>query len=299
MLARLFFSPLLACAACDGGATDLIVAPGTETPDENPGEASGDPEENRDAPTEVAEADTVREAGAGGSETGAEPDGTTDDPAGSGAGGAVSDTFEGTALGDDWTLLYDDTTTIEVRDGRLWMTPNEYTVWFHADHGPGVVQLVDGDFSITTTVRARSTRNPDRPVTSYFQFAGLIVRDPASDGADVPENYVFSVVGYRGDYLSAETKNTVNDLSMVDGPAWESGDAEIRICRVGASFRLFIRPVGGDTWQPAIAYDRPDLPDRLQAGAIAYTYTQDVDLEASFEEIVFAPVASAADCTAD
>lgn len=212
---------------------------------------------------------------------------------------ASSDAFDGDALDPRWTVLNGETTTIEVRDGALWMRPNEYTLWFHGDRGPAVVQLVEGDFKISTAVRARSARRPDQPVDSFFQFAGLIARDPASDLDEVPENYVFSVVGWRGEYLSAETKNTVNDLSMVDGPPWPSGDAEIRICRIGPRFQLYIREIGADAWQPAIEYSRPDLPDTLQVGAIAYTYTQTVDLLASFDHIDLAPVANARDCTAD
>jgi len=210
-----------------------------------------------------------------------------------------SDAFDGDALDPAWTVLNGGLADITVGGGLLTIRPLRYSVWFHHEAGPGVVRDVTGDFAITTVVRARSTRRPAEPVRTNFQFGGLIVRDPASDAADAKENYVFSVVGYRGDYLSAETKSTVNDLSMVDGPPWPSGDAEIRICRVGRDLHLYIRDIGATTWTPAITYRRDDLPATVQAGAIAYTYTDDVDLTSTFEFVSLRPVDSARDCVVD
>lgn len=214
-------------------------------------------------------------------------------------GPAQNDGFDGDALDDAWTVVNGDLAAIEVRDGSLWITPSRYSVWFHHEAGPGVVQEVTGNFAASTTVRARSVARPDEPPFTNFQFGGLIARDPASDAEETPENYVFSVVGYRGDYLSAETKSTINDASMVDGPPWPSGDAEIRICRVDDTFQLYIREIGADAWNLAIAYDRPDLPDTLQVGPIAYTYTDDVDLQASFEAVTYSPVSRLSDCVAE
>ena len=208
-----------------------------------------------------------------------------------------SDEFDG-AIGQEWTPQNIELVDVEVSEGALVMTPNQFSVWFHADQGPAYFQSVSGDFQVTTSVRARSADSPDRPVESYFQFAGLMVRDPASDGPE-PENYVFSVVGYRGDYLSHETKNTVNDLSMVDGPPWPTGDAELRICRVGPDIKLFIRTIGAAEWIPAIEYTRDDFPAELQVGPIAYAYTDDVDLRATFDYVRFGTVERPSDCVAE
>ncbi|MCQ3942988.1 MAG: hypothetical protein DPW22_07200 [Alphaproteobacteria bacterium] len=137
-----------------------------------------------------------------------------------------------------------------------------------------------------------------------YQFSGIIARDPSSDGMLSRESYVFSVVGWRGDYMSAETKTTIGGVSTVDGPPWPNGDADLRICRVGASFRLYDRPYTGSrtatgAWNLAIQYDRPDLPRELQVGLIAYTYTDEFDLRAHFTHVSVEAVGSVDDCTRD
>lgn len=212
---------------------------------------------------------------------------------------ALSDEFDGAAVADGWDVYNGGLIDMRVEDGALIVEPNQYSVWFHADAGPALFRTVEGDFKLTTSVRARRASDPSVSVDSAFQFAGIMMRDPASDTAGGQENYVFSVVGYRGDYFAAETKSTVNDLSMVDGPPWPNTDAELRICRVGDSFRLFIREIGASEWNAAIRYDRPDIPSTVQAGPIAYVYTDDYDLQASFDYVRYAPVQSAADCTTD
>ena len=212
---------------------------------------------------------------------------------------ALSDEFEGTALDPSWHVKNGQLADTQVSGGTLSLIPNQFTVWFHEDHGPGLFRTIEGDFRMTTSVRARRASDPDASVSTGFQFAGIIVRDPASDAETNPENYVFSVVGYRGDYFSAETKSTVNDLSMVDGPPWPSTDAELRICRIGDTFQLYIREIGASAWNPAISYDRPGFPDTVQAGPIAYTYTDAYDLNAMFDYVRYAPVSSRADCVVD
>jgi hypothetical protein len=122
------------------------------------------------------------------------------------------------------------------------MRPTKNTVWYKKDQGPGLVKLVTGNFKVTSTVRARRASAPGEPVSNGYQFAGLIARDPASAKPDAKESYVFNVVGYRGDYLSVETKTTKRDHSDVEGPAWPSADAELRICRKDDVFRVYKRP---------------------------------------------------------
>lgn len=288
---------VMACSSGPDAAADVLVQSDT-TPVEADAPVADTPED-----VQVAEVTVPRDVAA--------PDGVTEDdttpdvaqredtPDPVPTGPAQNDGFDGDALDDAWTVVNGDLAAIEVRDGSLWITPSRYSVWFHHEAGPGVVQEVTGNFAASTTVRARSVARPDDPPFTNFQFGGLIARDPASDAEETPENYVFSVVGYRGDYLSAETKSTINDASMVDGPPWPSGDAEIRICRVDDTFQLYIREIGADAWNLAIAYDRPDLPETLQVGPIAYTYTDDVDLQASFEAVTYAPVSRLSDCVAE
>lgn len=208
-------------------------------------------------------------------------------------------TFDGSGLGEGWTVVNDSEFTWEIVDGELVFVPHTNNVWWMEDQGPGILREITGNFRMTTRVYARKASNPEQAVDSGYQFAGIIARDPASAAEGAEENYVFSVVGWRGDYMSAETKTTEDDVSIVAGPDWESGDAELRICRINGEFHLYDRPIGGDTWSHAITYERRDLPATLQVGPIAYTYTNDWDLRARFDYVTFAPVTTIDDCLLD
>jgi len=106
------------------------------------------------------------------------------------------------------------------------------------------------------------------------------------------------VVGFDENDLSVETKTTVDGRSTYVGPSWGSGDAELRICRVGATFATYKRPVGSSTWQEAERWERLDLPEVLQVGLNAYAIggADGTDLTVTFEGATFAPAATLADC---
>lgn len=209
---------------------------------------------------------------------------------------ALSDAFDGDALDPAWTVLLPEAVDLSVAGGQLRAIPNRSTLWFEAQHGPLVHRRVTGDFRASATVRAR-TRDGAAAPSQRIHLGGLAARDPASDPSG-PESYVFVVVGQDEDGLSVETKSTSGSVSTYEGPAWPSGDAELRICRVGAAFRLYRREVGGASWALAAQYDRPDLPATLQVGPILYAFSDAPDLSVAWEEVDFAAVGSAADCDA-
>jgi hypothetical protein len=211
----------------------------------------------------------------------------------------LDDTFEGATLDRSWTVLNGQQFKRKLAGGRLLMTPIGNTVWYMDAEGPGLVKLVTGNFRLTSIVRARKSSDPTSAADNGFQFAGLIARDPASGKRGLGENYVFNVVGYRGDYFSVETKSTANDVSTVTGPPWDNGDAELRLCRIGSQFGLLRRTVGGKVWEVVSTYLRSDLPTTLQVGVIAYSFTDKWNLEGGFEGVHFAPVSSEADCLSD
>jgi hypothetical protein len=208
---------------------------------------------------------------------------------------AASDDFAGSRLDPAWQLFNRDMVHVSLSGGALHLVPPRMCVWFHGDRGPLLYKIVRGDFVVTAAVRARRASDPEKPVGKLFQFGGLMARH----GGASAENYVFNVVGERGGFLSVETKSTANGHSSVEGPEWPSGDAELRICRVGARFRLFKRALGARAWIEAITYDRPDLPPELQVGPFAYAYTEKPDLRASFDWVRFTKAATEADCTRD
>lgn len=210
----------------------------------------------------------------------------------------MSDSFDGSGMGEGWTLVGSEHFEYVVEGGELVMIPHTNNVWWMEDQGPGFLRPISGNFRMSTRVFARKASAPDEAVDDGYQFAGIIARDPASAAPDAKENYVFSVVGWRGDYMSAETKTTEDDVSIVAGPDWTTGDAELRICRVNAEFHLYNRPVGGSEWTHAITYTRRDLPETLHVGPIAYTYTNAWDMRARFDYVDLAPVSAVDDCLA-
>ena len=213
-------------------------------------------------------------------------------PSGQPASAALDDEFEGDLA--KWQTLNPNDATIEVTNGHLRIEPAAHTLWYQARSSALLFQLVEGDFVVTTDAAARGLAMPDLPPQPMYRLGGVMARDP--DGS--AENYVFIVVGADADNASVETKSTTNDKSQYQGPVWPSAQADLRICRLGSSFRLLIRAPGG-AWAEQDRFDRPDLPEVLQVGPTAYANNDPADLQVTFDAIHFGPAQSDADCTSD
>ena len=213
--------------------------------------------------------------------------------------GAFFDGFAGPALSDRWRVVGGELVERTFAGGWLSIRPTQYSVWFHELTGPALLTEAHGDFRITTRVRARDAASPLWPVDSFYQFAGLLARDPAGEFGGAPENWVFSVVGYRGEYNAIERKSTVNDLSLLDETRWFGGDAELRICRSGASFLVLQRAVGATEWSLGSRYERPDMPALLEVGVAAYSYTVSPSLLGQFDFFDLTPIGSESECWLD
>ncbi len=199
-------------------------------------------------------------------------------------------------LGPEWQRVQAQAATVEVTGGELVVRLDAAALWFNASRGFFLHRPITGDFKATTRVRARKTSAPAEPPDRFVHLAGVMVRDPASDRGE--ESYAFVVVGRDENDLSVETKETRASMSRYDGPSWPSGDAELRLCRVGADVRLLKRAIGASTWTVAETYARPDLPSTLQVGLNVYAFA-DPDLTARFEWLRFDPVDGLAACAAD
>lgn len=212
-----------------------------------------------------------------------------------------TDDFEGVSLDPAWNISNPGNYLREISSGALILTPTTYTQWFNGEaSGAQLWKQVRGNVKITARIRARSAANPNDPVSGApFQLGGLMMRDPLNP----PHNYLFVAVGMSNGSLQTETKNTVNSNSVWDPSPWGTGDAELRLCRVGTRFLMYARPITGGTWQfanPDMPFlDRTDLPDTLIVGPIAYGPTNSPNLEAHFEEISFQPVWNECGCTED
>jgi hypothetical protein len=214
---------------------------------------------------------------------------------------ALSDEFDGDGVDDAWTIVNGDRFEHMLGGGELHLRPTTNTLWFDAEAtGALLYKTVTGNFKLTTAVKARRASNPSQPVgPTDYQFGGIMARAPNA----AQENYVFVVVGDRGPTIQTETKSTTNGASSVKGDDWPSGDAQLRLCRVGSMFHMYARPYDGGTWAIATQwgppYDRADLPETMQVGTIAYAWTNTPDLRASFDYVRFEPADSEADCTTD
>lgn len=240
------------------------------------------------------------DAGAPGAGGGAGSDAGSGGPTGSSGAAiaALSDQFAGTHLDPSWVAFNTSTVDLSLRSGALHLQPRQSLLWYNDSEGALVYKLVSGDFKVTSVVRARSAANPSQAPANTIHLGGLMARSPASSSS--AENYVFVVVGHQMEGLAVETKSTTNSSSDYQGPAWQSGDAELRLCRSGSTFTLLKRPVGATAWQQAGTYARPDLPGTLQVGPNVYAYMPSggaPDLDVAYEGIKFSSLSG--DCAAD
>ena len=195
---------------------------------------------------------------------------------------------------EDWSVLNTDRVEIQSKDGALVMTLLRRALWFMDQRGVFVYKPVSGNFKLTADVHTAKRSDPTQPPggDGTVQLGGLMARD----GTGGQENYVFIVAGDDGDGLSIETKNTVDSFSKYSGPAWDSAEAELRLCRFGESFQLYKRHIGGnEAWTSAATFERTDLPETLQVGLNIYTDSRP-DLQIRYDHIQIDPVSEASDC---
>jgi hypothetical protein len=199
---------------------------------------------------------------------------------------------------EDWSVVNPQSVDIQVeKNSSLLLTLKRHALWFMQQRGVLLYKPVGGNFKITADVYTAKSSDPSQPPggDKTVQLGGLMARN----GNSGQENYVFIVVGDDGNGLSVETKNTTQGLSKYEGPYWGSGEAELRLCRVGQTFNLYKRHVNAnEPWTLATSYDRPDLPDTLQVGVNIYTDSSP-DLQIRFENMKVQPVSSIAECETD
>jgi hypothetical protein len=297
---RSAYAPLFLAFACSIGIAPFGCDGETESPTATSAVGSS-------ASSGAAGTGGVAAGSGSGATTGSGGSSGTTGSGGSGAGGsggaggggdALSDMFDGPSLDASWTIFKPSVSAVSIEKSALVVEMTQAALWFEASQGQLVYKLVTGDFKVTSRVHARKTSSPADPPDGNVHLGGLMARDPIGVDKGGAENYVFIVVGRDENDLSVETKFTRNSMSDYIGPSWPSGDAELRLCRIGAQFNLYKRPIGSTTWELAIADTHGMLPSTLQVGAVAYTLGGP-DLTVSFEEVVFAAVASQADCDKD
>jgi len=257
-------------------------------------------------------------SGSGGTDAG----GAAGEP---GSGGCQpSDEFDDATLDPCWLTLNGSAAMpliqIAEQGGALHLSANgnQNGVWYGGSTKSLVYQLTSAPrFTLTTTAHPRKVTDPESLPTKDLHVGGVMVRDPASSGG-MTENYVFLMVGHSENnngmvHQGVEFKTTVDGCSNWDEPDWgtnfDEPDAELRICRLGAEFRLYKRVPGAGTWTPATPpsgcagndvsgnlLTRSDLPETVQVG-LAINFNAPSDLDVAFDSIHF--VELPADATSD
>lgn len=156
-----------------------------------------------------------------------------------------------------------------------WMTMMPYaSTWYQDYRGVLAFKLLTGDFIVTTHLKVSRRQGTGAP-QSQFSLAGIMARAPRTDSASSwrrgQENYVFLSLGSadRPGQFQFEVKSTTNsDSQLVTEPA-STGDAIIRVARIGATM-VMLKNVEGK-WSVHRRYSRPDLPPTLQVGLTCYT----------------------------
>jgi hypothetical protein len=215
----------------------------------------------------------------------------------SGALFPTSDSFEGSSLDPSWTVLRPEAVSISLQAGVLLLSLKDRALWAGSQQGVLVYKSLTGDFKASASLRARRNSDPSKAAVGPVNLGGLMVRDPASGAGK--ENYLHIVVGFAPTGIAVETKTTVNSATSYEAPSWSSSDAELRICRIGASFSLYKREIGAKTWLLAASHQRGDLPATLQVGVNIYTALPNPDLRLGVDEVRFATVSNQADCERD
>jgi hypothetical protein len=234
-----------------------------------------------------------------------------------GAGGstcAFSDDFENGSLDPCWATLNGTSASplieIEQAGGVLHLRAinGQNGVWYQGATKSLVYKLVTGNFKVTTMAHPRKRTNVNEAPSLALHVGGLMARHPSSNGGNT-ENYLFTMVG-SNEFAEpgVEIKSTTNGASQWSEPTWSNPlAAELRLCRLGASFHAYKRAPGSGGWiladhqGQAMAISRPDLPETLQVGLALNFSGPNNDLDVSFDDITLAATApvTAADCTSD
>lgn len=204
----------------------------------------------------------------------------------------LSDDFAGGSVDPSWVHYQSQYYQAEVSDGFLTMDIDGATCmnncpWFHGQSAGFLYKNISGNFELISAVESEeaSGLNIGDDISNDTQLGGLMAREP--NGAS--ENYVFNVVGIRFDDASIETKSTTNGNSGTIEPfGIASTRAELRMTREGSIFRMYSRDLGASEWIHRSTFNRPDLPETLQVGLIAYAFeSYPVDLAVKFDYVKF------------
>ncbi len=195
----------------------------------------------------------------------------------------LSDEFSDSSTLSNWKRVYqtegtqaDQLEKIDISKSRRgWLTLVPYSSsWYQDWRGVLMYKAAQGDFVVSTRIRASSRRGSGAP-KSLYSLAGIMIRTPRNitpaNWSPGKENYIFLSYGTAnkpGQY-QYEVKTTLNSDSQLEITNTAGDTAEIRVARIGDVF-ILLNKVNG-RWSVHRRYHRSDMPDELQVGLTVYT----------------------------
>ncbi len=160
------------------------------------------------------------------------------------------------------------------RPGWLTLVPRTST-WYMEYRGVLLFKEIEGDFVVSTKASVSNRAGRGAPRSNY-SLGGLMVRKPRNITAGTwkpgGENYIFLSLGAGTipGRFAFEVKTTRSSKSQLKVELIPSGEAEIRVARIGEYFVL-LRRLNGGQWSIHRRYHRRDMPARVQVGFTVYT----------------------------
>lgn len=204
----------------------------------------------------------------------------------------LSDEFNSRCSLSDWFDINDtegwDAQHLESHDisqtfpGQLMLMPYT-TSWFQDRRGSLLFKLASGDFVFTTEVRV-TNRTLDGFPSSEYSLSGVMMREPKTmtdptQWSPGEEDYIFLSTGFASTNHPTcpgcpgphfEVKSTNNGNSNLQVSSIDSAHVTIRIARLN-DFIIVLYQLGADSFSVHQRYYRPDFPDTVQVGLVAYT----------------------------
>lgn len=171
--------------------------------------------------------------------------------------------------------------------------------WYANTMGSMLSKEVTGNFVVSTYVTLHNKFDYNGLPDSDYNAGGLIARNPNTQGN---ENYVIANLGYQShaNGVGTETKTTTNGVSTLYlNP--DSSRAEMRICRIGDTFRTYKRNPTDAGYIEILELERPDLPPTLQVGIMTNgwdaNYNDPPNVRVEYDYIRYEEVSDEAGCT--
>lgn len=203
---------------------------------------------------------------------------------------ALSDDFAGVAVDSEWRLHNAALMQVGVSGGQLVIEPLQgggADFWFRDGEGPALLKRLRGDFTVTASLHAEDPASPGMAPPLSYRLGGLIARDPAGVPGARNSVHVALGSGTSGIPLAAEDKSTLQSTSRFSLHPIATPDGELRLRRSGATFTMWHRPFGVVPWTLLATHVRPDLPDELEVGPMAYSSSHPPRIRVRFDSVDF------------